>query len=78
LLEVNGRAAQFGSSAAILGNPLRSLVELVKLLHAEGEVLPAGSVVLAGGATAALPLAKGQWVRAQVQELGTVEFRVSS
>lgn len=73
LLEINGKPAQFGSSAAILGHPGRSLTSLVALLDAEGKSLPAGSVVLAGAATAAMPLAKGSWVRATFQELGTVE-----
>jgi 2-oxo-3-hexenedioate decarboxylase len=75
-LELNGRPMQFGSSAAILGNPARSLAELVKLLHAQGESLPAGSVVLAGGATAAIPLQAGDHVRGVFEGLGAVEFRV--
>lgn len=74
LLEVNGRPSQFGSSAAILGDPARSLAELVALLDAQGESLPAGSVVLAGGATAAVSLAKGDHVRATFEGLGAVEF----
>ncbi len=78
VLEQNGKPMQFGSSAAILGNPLRSLTDLVHLLDAEGTSLPAGAVVLAGGATAAIPLAVGQWIRVQVQELGSVEFRVQA
>jgi 2-oxo-3-hexenedioate decarboxylase len=76
VLEQNGRPVQFGSSAAILGHPGRSLVELVRLLGAEGESLPAGSIVLAGGATAAVGLSPGDHVRAVFQELGALEFRV--
>ncbi len=77
LLEINGKPAQFGSSAAILGHPGRSLAELVGLLHAEGESLPAGSVVLAGGATAAVTLTAGDFVRGKFDQLGDVEFRVA-
>lgn len=73
LLELDGKAQQFGSSAAILGHPGRSLTSLVALLDEEGKSLPAGSIVLAGAATAASNLAKGSWVRATFQELGTVE-----
>lgn len=76
ILEQNGKATQFGSSAAILGDPVRSLVSLVKLLHERGEKLEAGAVVLAGGATAAIPLVAGSHVRATFQQLGAVEFRV--
>ncbi len=73
LLELDGKSQQFGSSAAILGSPGRSLAALVALLDAEGKSLPAGAIVLAGAATAAIPLAKNSWVRATFQELGTVE-----
>ncbi|MGZ3670562.1 MAG: 2-keto-4-pentenoate hydratase [Bdellovibrionota bacterium] len=76
LVEVNGRAQLFGSSAAILGNPGRSLAALAALLDDAGESLDPGSVVLAGAATAAIPLAAGQWVRASFQGLGGVEIRV--
>jgi 2-oxo-3-hexenedioate decarboxylase len=75
-LEVNGRAAQFGSSAAILGHPGRSLAELVALLGEEDKILPAGSIVLAGGATAAISLSVGDHIRARFQDLGDVEFWV--
>jgi 2-oxo-3-hexenedioate decarboxylase len=77
LLEINGRPAQFGSSAAILGHPARSLADLVALLHEAGETLPAGSLVLAGGATAAVTLSAGDFVRGCFDQLGTVEFRVA-
>lgn len=75
LLELDGKPAQFGSSAAILGHPGRSLASLVALLEAEGKSLAAGSVVLAGAATAAIPLGAGSWVRATFQGLGSVEAR---
>jgi 2-oxo-3-hexenedioate decarboxylase len=78
IVEVNGRAQLFGSSAAILGHPGRSLAALVALLDEEGETLPAGSVVLAGAATAAIPLTAGALVRATFQGLGRMEARASS
>ena len=76
ILEIDGVAKQIGSSAAILGHPLRSLVAAARLAEAAGEPLQAGSVVMAGGATAAEALAPGQHVRLTVQKLGRVEFRV--
>lgn len=78
VVEGNGRPQIFGSSAAILGHPGRSLASLVALLDEEGKTLPAGSVVLAGAATAAIPLVAGAWVRASFQGLGDVEVRCSS
>ncbi|MGD9810555.1 MAG: 2-keto-4-pentenoate hydratase [Sphingobium sp.] len=77
LMEIDGVAKQIGSSAAILGNPLRSLVAAARLAAAAGEPLQAGDIVMAGGATAAEALAVGNHVRLSVQRLGTVEFRVA-
>jgi 2-oxo-3-hexenedioate decarboxylase len=77
VVEAGGRAQLFGSSAAILGNPARSLAALAALLDEAGRSLAAGSIVLAGAATAAIPLGPGAWVRASFQGLGTVEVRCS-
>jgi 2-oxo-3-hexenedioate decarboxylase len=77
-LETNGRPQQFGSSAAILGHPGRSLVELVKMLDAEDKVLSPGDLVLAGAATAAIPLERGSRVRGVFGGLGKVEMRVKA
>lgn len=77
ILELDGAAAQIGSSAAILGHPLRSLVAAARLSAAAGEPLRAGWIVLAGGATAAEPLRAGMHVRGVVQNLGSVSFNVS-
>jgi len=76
ILEIDGVARQIGSSAAILGHPLRSLVAAARLAAAAGEPLQAGDIVMAGGATAAEALAQGQHVRVSVQTLGVAEFRV--
>jgi len=73
LLELDGKSMQFGSSAAILGHPGRSLAALAALLDAEGKSIPSGAIVLAGAATAAIPLAAGSWVRGTFQGLGSVE-----
>jgi len=78
ILEIDGEPKQIGSSAAILGNPIRSLVAAARLAAAAGEPLQAGDVVMAGGATAAEALSPGQHVRLQVQKLGRAEFRVKS
>ncbi|AUW58100.1 4-oxalocrotonate decarboxylase [Sphingobium sp. SCG-1] len=76
ILEIDGEARQIGSSAAILGNPIRSLVAAARLAEGAGEPLKAGDVVMAGGATAAEHLSPGNHIRLVVQALGRVEFRV--
>lgn len=78
MLEVDGRPAQIGSSAAILGHPLRSLVAAAAMVARWGERLEAGYVVLAGGVTAAEPLRRGSNVRAVVERLGSVGFKVAA
>ncbi|WP_327159670.1 fumarylacetoacetate hydrolase family protein [Streptomyces zaomyceticus] len=70
LLELDGRPAETGSTAAILGHPLRALAAAARLAGA----LEAGTVILAGAATAAVPLSPGTHVRATVAGLGTVRF----
>jgi 2-oxo-3-hexenedioate decarboxylase len=76
ILEVDGRPAQIGGSAAILGHPLRSLVAAARMVARAGEVLRPGWVVLAGAATEAVPLQRGMHVRAVVERLGAVSIRV--
>ncbi|MBX3563569.1 MAG: fumarylacetoacetate hydrolase family protein [Sphingomonas sp.] len=77
VMEIDGVTRQIGSSAAILGNPIRSLVAAARLAEEAGEPLQAGDIVMAGGATAAEQLAPGQHVRLQIQRLGRVEFTVA-
>ncbi len=77
VLDVDGRPAEMGSSAAILGNPVRSLVEATRMVTAAGLTLEAGWVVLAGGATAAVHLEVGHSYRVTVETLGAVQFTVA-
>lgn len=78
ILEVDGRTVEVGSSAAILGSPLRSLVEAARLMGEHGMQLQAGWTVLVGAATAAFPLSSGNHIRAEVEKLGSVSFSVKS
>lgn len=76
VMEFNGRPVQIGSSAAILGHPVRSLVAAARLTSEAGEKLEAGWIVMAGGATAAEALRPGINVRNTVEGLGSVSFNV--
>jgi 2-oxo-3-hexenedioate decarboxylase len=78
VLERNGRPTEIGSSAAILGDPIRSLVEASRMVADAGLTLQPGWIVLAGGATAALPLTVGDSIRVVVEELGLVAFHVAA
>lgn len=73
-VRMDGRVQQIGSTGAILGNPLRSIVQASQLVHRAGLVLPAGSMIMAGAATAAVALAPGVHVCTEIAGLGRVEF----
>ena len=73
LLEIDGRPVQTGSSAAILGDPARSLRAAARLALGAGMKLEPGWIVLAGAATAAVPLPKDAHVRVTGAGLGSVE-----
>jgi len=75
-MSIDGRVVQVGSTAAILGHPLRSLVAAARLSAAAGEPLQAGWVVMAGAATPAEWIKPGQSVSMEMERLGTVAFHV--
>ena len=75
-LGIDGRTVQVGSTAAILGHPLRSLVAAARLSAAAGEPLQAGWVVMAGGATPAEWIKPGQYVSVEMERLGVAGFHV--
>ncbi len=77
VMEVNGRPVEIGSTAAILGNPSRSLVAAARLAGAALGRLEVGWIILAGGATAAHSLKVGERVRLTMQNLGSVSIRVT-
>ncbi len=81
-LQFDGRDVQVGSTAAILGHPLRCIVQASRLLHEAQMTLPAGSLVMAGAATAAEALRPGIHVQCQVgsgaSALGRAEFQTAS
>jgi 2-oxo-3-hexenedioate decarboxylase len=68
-LLVDGEAVERGSTGEILGHPLDALRALVPLARRHGFPLTAGQVILAGAATAAVPLGPGP-VQARVAGLG--------
>lgn len=78
VLAIDGRDIAWASSAAVLDHPARSLAALVNLLAHEGRALPAGSVVLTGGITAAFAIDAGQRVDARFDGLGHVGFAMKA
>jgi 2-oxo-3-hexenedioate decarboxylase len=75
-MSIDGRVVQVGSTAAILGHPLRSLVAAARLSAAAGEPLQPGWVVMAGGATPAEWLKAGQHISIEMERLGSASFQL--
>ncbi len=75
VMEKNGEIVATGASAAVLGHPAEAIAMLVNILAEQGEVLPAGSFVMSGGITEAIPVKPGDSIVARFQELGSVSMR---
>jgi len=74
-LEVDGRISATGSTAAILGDPGRAVAAAARLASRHGFTLRSGTVLLAGAATAAIPLPDHGMVEATITGLGRVTIR---
>ncbi|MGF7120221.1 2-keto-4-pentenoate hydratase [Rhodococcus sp. BE178] len=77
-LDVDDETAAAGSTSDILGDPYLAIPNLARIAAEQGVALPAGSVLLAGAATAAVPLTPGTTVMATVASLGTVSITTSN
>ena len=75
-LNIDGRVVQVGSTAALLGHPLRSLVAAARLSAQAGEPLQAGWIVMAGGATPAEWIKPGQYISVDMERMGAAGFHV--
>lgn len=75
-MKIDGETVQKASSREISGNPINSLIQLCEMLNARGLSLPAGSIVLAGAATQAVPLKPGTQILLSIENLGNVGLRV--
>lgn len=73
-LVINGEVVQKGWGRDILGDPVDSALELMVWLDAQGLELPAGSIVLAGGATAAVSIQPKDRVECRISGLGEASF----
>ncbi len=74
VLEVNGKIASLGAGAACLGHPLEAARWLAATLHAIGEPLRAGDVVMTGALGPMVAISKGDHVRARIGGLGEASF----
>lgn len=76
VFEKNGELVATAAGASVMEHPAEAVAWFVRKLHSQNKVLPAGSVVLAGAWTAAVPVAPGDVVRATFDRIGSVEIEV--
>jgi 2-oxo-3-hexenedioate decarboxylase len=75
VLRSGGEVVATAAGAAVLGHPAESVAWLINELDGRGRRLPAGSIVLSGGLTDAVPVSAGSFVSAELDGLGVVELR---
>jgi len=73
VFEKNGEVIATAAGAAVMGHPAEAMAWFVRKLHQRGRSLVAGSLVLAGAWTAAVPMEPGDVVRAEFDRYGSVE-----
>lgn len=73
-LSVDGQVTDTATGAAVQGHPAEALALAANALAERGESIPAGSIVLTGGMTDAVPLRKGGAITAEFTHLGTLSL----
>ncbi|MDH2435942.1 2-oxo-3-hexenedioate decarboxylase [Pokkaliibacter sp. MBI-7] len=71
----NGEMVAAASAAAVLGHPAQSVAMLANMLGSRGRHIPAGTLILTGGATEAISVAAGDDITVRYQHLGSVSMR---
>lgn len=74
-LEKNGELVNSGTTAEVWGNPAAAVACLANMLSEFGIELKAGSIVMAGALTAAVPVEVGDVVTASFQGMGSVSVK---
>lgn len=67
-----------GRGEAVLGHPAEAVAWLARALHAQGETLEAGELILSGALARALPVSPGSRATATIDGLGTVGVSFSA
>ncbi|HEY4277215.1 MAG TPA: fumarylacetoacetate hydrolase family protein [Conexibacter sp.] len=75
VLRKDGEIAHTAAGAAVMGHPAAAIAWLSQRLALVGRSIPAGSLVLSGALTDAIPVGPGSSVVAEFDGLGTIEVR---
>ncbi|WP_062305630.1 2-keto-4-pentenoate hydratase [Alicyclobacillus sendaiensis] len=77
VMRQNGEVVQTGAGAAVLGHPVRSVVEQVRMLTRFGAAIEPGMVVLTGGITEAIYVHPGDRVEIAFAGMGAIELEIT-
>ncbi|MFC0132482.1 4-oxalocrotonate decarboxylase [Massilia eurypsychrophila] len=75
VLRKNGVVTATATGADVLGHPAASVAMLANMLGQRGRAIPAGVLILSGGATEAIQVAAGDQISVEYQWLGTVSMQ---
>lgn len=75
-MNINGEYTGFGAAGAVLGHPARSLAKLANLLYENEMELDAGQIVLTGAIISSHKVFRGDKVKADFENLGTIRMDV--
>lgn len=70
---VNGKSQETATGTAVLGNPVQSIVWLAEKLARHDRRLDPGDLIMSGSFTKQYSVSKGDVIRAEFTDLGTVE-----
>lgn len=73
-MKLNDKLVQEGIGSDVMGHPVRSVVELVKMLHTSGLCVEPGMIVLTGGITEAIHVTSGDLIEVEFEQLGTMKL----
>ena len=76
-MTVDGAEVGRGAGRDALGHPLNALSWLANHLISEGQILPAGAIVMTGSLIKTQWLSVGQSIRHQLASLGAVEAKIT-
>ena len=76
VMRKNGQVVATASGAAVLGHPLNSVAMLANMLARRGRSIPAGTLILTGGITAAIMVDTGDKIEIDFQNLGAISIMV--
>jgi 2-oxo-3-hexenedioate decarboxylase len=75
VMQKNGAIVAMAAGAAVLGHPAAAVAMLANTLARRGEEVPAGTLILSGGATEAIPVTAGDSIHVRFQDLGSLSLR---